>query len=112
MPLISANGKDHFSLDLSRGSININKVKYQGRGRVSIVLARLDLEGPEHENPDGTKVPTPHLHLYREGYADKWAFLVPIDSFSDLANILQTYDDFLRYLNVTMPQNLRMVLMI
>jgi hypothetical protein len=46
-------------------------------------------------------MPCPHLHLYREGYADKWAFPVPGASFSNLADLWVTLDDFMRYCNVT-----------
>jgi hypothetical protein len=34
---------------------------------------RLDLDGPPHRNPDDEEIPWPHLHVYREGYGDKWA---------------------------------------
>lgn len=27
-----------------------------------------------HTNPDGTSVPTPHVHLFREGFDDKFAY--------------------------------------
>jgi len=71
IPLISTDKRENFLLDISRGRIDFQKVTYQNRCRQVIVLVRLDIKGPAHPNPDGTEIPTPHLHLYREGYGDK-----------------------------------------
>lgn len=99
--LWSADGREQFLLDLHRGRIDLRKVKMQNRGRQVVVLVRLDLGGPPHRNPDGEEIGTPHLHLYREGYGDKWAFLVPESDFRDLEDACATLQDFLRYCNVT-----------
>lgn len=101
VPLQSADGREQFLLDLSRGRIDLRKVKMQSRGRQIVVLVRLDLAGPPHRNPDGQEIGTPHIHVYREGYADKWAFPVPGNNFGDLADVWATLVDFLRYCNVT-----------
>lgn len=37
-------------------------------------LLRVDLEGPDHDNPDGTVVECPHIHIYKEGYGLSWAY--------------------------------------
>lgn len=103
VPLQSPDKREHFLIDLSRGRIDLLKVKMQNRGRQVVVLVRLDLAGPPHRNPDDTEVPAPHLHLYREGYGDKWAFAVPIERFRDTRDVWQTLEDFLRYCNVTQP---------
>ncbi|KJU85379.1 prophage protein [Candidatus Magnetobacterium bavaricum] len=39
-----------------------------------IILLRLCFGGHPHRNPDDTEISSPHLHRYREGYADKWAY--------------------------------------
>ncbi len=70
-------------LDISRARINLKRQKYQARVREAIILARLDLSG-RHRNPNGEEAGTPHLHLYREGYGDKWAFPVPDNIFQDI----------------------------
>ncbi len=44
---------------------------------------RLDLDGPPHRNPDGVEVPCPHLHVYREGFGDKWAMPAPAELVQD-----------------------------
>lgn len=103
IPLASRHGSERFVLDLNRGRINVLKRTYQTRGRQVVILARLDLVGAPHRNPDGTEIACPHLHLYREGYEDKWAIPVPRDLFSDLSNRQRTLDEFMAYCNVVKP---------
>lgn len=101
--LLSADRRENFMLDLSRGRIDFLKVKMQNRGRQVVVLVRLDLGGAPHRNPDDEEIPTPHLHIYREGYGDKWAIPIPAEQFRDLDDIWITMEDFLQYCNVTKP---------
>lgn len=101
LPLQSADRREHFLLDLSRGRIDLAKLKMQNRGRQVVVPVRLELGGAPHRNPDDEEVPAPHLHLYREGYGDKWAFPVPADRFRDTGDVWKTLEDFLSYCNVT-----------
>lgn len=101
IPLISVNGRENFHLDISRSGINLLKGTYQNRTRQIVVLLRLDFGGQPHRNPDGEEIASPHLHIYREGFSDKWAFPVPTDRFSDLNDRWQTLLDFMRYCNVT-----------
>ena len=103
LPLQSADRREQFLLDLSRGRIGLRKVKMQNRGRQVIVLVRLDLGGAPHRNPDGEEIPVPHLHVYREGYGDKWAVPVPADCFGNLDDVWQTLSDFMGYCNITQP---------
>jgi len=81
VPLISVNKRENFLLDVTRGRINLKKVTYQNRARTAVILARLDIDGAPHENPDGQEIPCPHLHTYREGYGDKWAVPAPTVTF-------------------------------
>lgn len=103
LPLQSADKREKFLLDLSRGSVNLKKVKMQTRGRQVVVLVRLDLGGAPHRNPDGEEIPVPHIHIYREGYGDRWAIPVPTDQFRAVANVWTTFEDFLRFCNITQP---------
>ena len=64
------------------------------------------LGGPPHRNPDGEEIGTPHIHVYREGYGDKWALPLPAD-FRSVADLGTTLDDFLRYCNVTRPPRIQ-----
>ena len=100
IPLQSRNGGEKFSLDIYRGRIVLNKVTYQNRARQVVVLARIDLNGSPHLNPDGKEIPCPHLHIYKEGYGDKWAIPIPTDDFSNPNDLWQTLEDFMRYCNI------------
>ena len=64
IPLHSADRREEFSLDITRGRILLEKNTFQTRARKAVILARLDLAGPPHRNPDGEEIGCPHLHLY------------------------------------------------
>jgi hypothetical protein len=102
IPLVSRDRTEAFLLDVRRARIDVSRVTYQNRARHVIVLARLDLNGPPHRNPDGEEVPCPHLHRYRERYGDKWAEPIP-SLFTDPTDVWQTLQEFLRFCNVTDP---------
>ena len=107
IPLVSMDRRESFLLDLRRGRIDLTKGTYQNRGRQVVVLARLDFGGAPHRNPDGEEIRSPHLHLYREGYGDKWAIPVPYDDFPNLHDAWQTLQDFMRYCNIVEPPVIR-----
>jgi hypothetical protein len=93
-PLQSTDKREQFLLDLSRGRIDLVKVKMQNRGRQVVVLVRLDLGGAPHRNPDDEEIGVPHLHLYREGFGDKWAVPLPREAFRNPADVWITFEDF------------------
>ena len=101
IPLISINKRENFLLDLTRGRINLKKVTYQNRARTVVTLARLDIEGPPHENPDGQEIPCPHLHTYREGFADKWAIPAPVIRFPRTSDRWGSLVDFMQFCRIT-----------
>jgi hypothetical protein len=107
VPLVSANRREQFVLDLRRGRIDLAKGTYQNRGRQVVVLVRLDFGGAPHRNPDGQEIGSPHLHVYREGYGDRWTVVVPGDHFADLGDVWRTLDDFMRYCHVVEPPVVR-----
>ena len=106
LPLQSSDRREHFLLDLSRGRIDLLKVKMQNRGRQVVVLVWLDLGGAPHRNPDDEEMSAPHLHVYREGYGDKWAVPVPVGRFSNIRDTWATLEDFLRFCNITQPPHI------
>lgn len=107
VPLISVDKRENFLLDVSRGRIDLLKGTYQNRGRQVVVLVRLDFGGQPHRNPDGQEIGSPHLHLYREGFGDKWAMLVPSDQFPQLPDPWGSLRDFMRYCNITQPPTIQ-----
>jgi hypothetical protein len=106
IPLRSRSPREDFQLDISRARIRISKNKFQNRVRSIVILARLDLNGPPHRNPDGTETPASHLHLYRPGYGDKWAVLLP-PCFTNTNDIMLTLDQFMDYCNVVMKPSIQ-----
>jgi hypothetical protein len=107
IPLRSDDRTEDFLLDIRRGRIDLMKATYQNRARKTIVLVRLDLKGAPHRNPDGEEIACPHLHIYREGYGDKWAGPLPADGFSDSADQWTALLDFMRYCNITQPPDIQ-----
>ncbi|HVX38162.1 MAG TPA: hypothetical protein VHB25_01220 [Gemmatimonadaceae bacterium] len=107
VPLTSPDKRESFVLDISRGQIDLRKGKYQNRARSVVVLARLDFGGQPHRNPDDAEIASPHLHLYREGYGDKWAYPLPAHVFRNVLDPWSTLQDFMRFINVTKPPDIR-----
>lgn len=107
VPLASTDRREAFLLDIRRARIDLAKGTYQQRGRQVVVLVRLDFGGAPHRNPDGEEIGSPHIHLYREGYGDKWAAPVPGDRFVNVNDPWQTLEDFLRFCHVVDPPVIR-----
>jgi hypothetical protein len=107
IPLTSIDKREQFMLDVSRGQIKLTKATFQNRARQAIILMRLDLNGPPHRNPDGVEVPCPHLHLYREGYGDKWAIPAEPARYSNTSDLFSTLDVFMGECNITNRPNIQ-----
>jgi hypothetical protein len=108
IPLVSEDKRENFLLDISRwGKIDLSKGTYQNRSRQIIVLVRLDFGGQPHRNPDDIEIPSPHLHIYREGYGDKWAIPVPGDYFKNTKDMWQTLQEFMVYCNIVQPPKIQ-----
>lgn len=99
IPLHSTDRREEFSLDITRSRILLEKHTFQARARKAVILARLDLAGPPHRNPDGEEIGCPHLHLYREGYGDKWASPLP-EAFSGVTDAVELMEKFMDYCRV------------
>lgn len=101
--------REQFILDLERGNLKRARLKFQTRARKIVILARIDIEGRPHRNPpDAPHRPNErftgvHIHLYREHFADRVAFL-PVDLPSFAApsdgNEVSWLVAFLRFCNV------------
>lgn len=107
LDLISLDKKESFKVDINRKSTyKVLKCTYQKRYNTSIPLFRIELDPKTHTNPDGETIYGPHIHVYREGYDDRYAY--PLDTyryngnlfFSDPTDLMQTFEDFCRLCNV------------
>jgi hypothetical protein len=99
IPLESIDKKERFFFDITQGRISIQKNSFQARGRKTIILVRVDVGGSLHKNPDGTEIGCPHIHIYREGWMDKWAEPLP-DSFKTHGDCYSLLNDFMDYCNI------------
>lgn len=104
--LQSLDGREQFSLDYGRSGITL-KYKLQCRARTYVPLVRLEVNGGWHKNPRfaGPGSPDPyserefkpgesHIHVYRHGYGDRWAYPVPENTFTDLNDRMLTLKQF------------------
>ena len=103
IPLLSSDKRESFFLDVTRGKIKLRKATVQNRARQTVVLLRLDIAGASHRNPDGEEIPCPHLHIYREGYADKWAIPAPENLVRESDRLDLVLVSFMERCNVTLP---------
>ena len=101
--LSSLDGREKFLLDISRGSINLAKYKLQNRARQVYILARVDIGGPPHQNPDGSRIPCPHIHVFREGFDDKWAYPLSNFNFRIPSDLMIVLEDFADYCRIKLP---------
>jgi hypothetical protein len=101
--LSDANDRERFLLDIWRGTLRLTKLKFQHRVRAVVVMARLDIDGAPHTNPDGQRLSGTHIHLFREGYDDRWAYSVDRKSFTLLTDPGTTFHKFCAFCSIESP---------
>jgi hypothetical protein len=107
IPLQSPDKRELFFLDVTRSQIKLTKGTHQNRARGVAILARVDFGGAPHRNPDDEEIECPHLHLYREGYGDRWAVALPAGRFTDAGDPWLLLQEFMKFVNITMPPDIR-----
>jgi len=116
IPIVSWDKIESFLVDVNRRTIRLTKCTYQERHQGMIILVRLDINGSPHPNPrvvntpsaqlepyNGQTIPCPYLHLYVEGFMDKWAIPTPPKEFPRIEDICATLNDFFHYCNIAEP---------
>ena len=106
VPLQSKDKKEKFMLDANTSRFCLKKLTLQNRTRDPIILCRLDL-GITHRNPNGEEIGSPHLHIYKEGFDDKWAYPLPEGIFQDVDNRWKLLCDFMKYCNIVEKPNFK-----
>lgn len=100
------NGRDKFRFYINRkGKYNLKKCTYMSRYKNTYDLLRIDIEGPPHDNPDGSIVECPHIHIYKEGYNLSWAYPLHGVINTDPDNLVQVLIDFFEYNKVNNIKN-------
>ena len=114
----SKNKRYVFQADIDRSGFIKPKLKFQNRYNKIFILRRLEIIGPPHKNPpdslgfdflksyENLEIPCPHLHIYIEGFNDKWAI-----SLADVDELNITQEDtpfeimtkFFNYCNIELP---------
>ena len=95
----SLTTKDIFFLDFYRGSFELSKYTINKRYRQTIIMLRYDNAG-RHTNPDGVLFEGRHIHLYREGYNDKFAFSVSEIGITDVNGMEIVFNKIMQFCNV------------
>ncbi|MCK4334192.1 hypothetical protein KAX06_05360, partial [candidate division WOR-3 bacterium] len=97
-----------FLINIWRASIKLSKWRHQERARKTISLVRLEIDGSPHINRNVSKADQQmikqkygwpfiprlggtHIHIYIEGYGDRWAF--PISIFPNLKDVIDSQPD-------------------
>jgi len=108
IPIISLDRREDFSLTIWKSKAVLEKNTDHLMCRKTIILLRVDFAIPAsyqlslHRNPDGQEINGSHLHIYREGYDDKWAIPIPNEKFPfpNLNDDLATLLNFMNYCNI------------
>jgi len=107
LPLVSRDRRESFILSIYRGRIDFHKGTYQNMAKLVIPLVRVDFGGQPHTNPDGEMIQTPHIHVYREGFGDKWASPLPAGFCADASDAWQMLQGFYTFCAIVEPPNVR-----
>lgn len=91
--------KEIFMLDFYRGSFELSKYTLNKRYRQTVILLRYD-NGGRHTNPDGISFDGSHVHLYREGFGEKFAFPVVEVGVSNTDAMEIVFGKIMQYCNV------------
>ncbi len=95
----SANSSDTFYLNINETAIEFGKYFVNNR-YFSTPLVRLCMDKDAvHENPDGQKIQGCHIHIYREGYGDKFASELRLANITGTTTI-QVIGQFLVFCNI------------
>lgn len=101
--LATLDDRETFLLDIWRGTLRLTKLKFQNRVRTIVVLVRLDVDGAPHTNPDGQRLSGTHMHLFKEGYDDKWAYPIDDKLFTLLSDPGTTFQEFCAFCKIDSP---------
>ena len=106
VPLQSAVKREQFLLDLSRGRIDLLKVKMQNRGRQVWCLCgsiwAVHLTGTRMAK----RFPYRTCTSIARDTGDKWAVAVPSDRFTSNDRCLAHVGEFMRFCNITQPPHI------
>jgi hypothetical protein len=95
----SLSTNDIFLLDFYRGSFELTRYTFNKRYHQTVILIRYDNAG-RHTNPDGQLFDGAHVHLYKEGYDDKFAYPISEIGINESDSIETKLKKILQFCNV------------
>lgn len=101
--IMSHDNKTNYTLSVYRGNRESGRFTvYLYFQETKHCLVRIDINGGQHINPDGSLSPKSHMHIYNNRYSMKDAVAQPIDlkDFPVINNLYDVYLDFLKYTNI------------
>ena len=101
------NKNEEFIINIARKGINSQAMTYQARyPRTGEILLRLDINPSTfHRNPDGEKIEGNHLHVFTEGFGEKYAFPFDVKD----KNFHEVCMEFFEEFNLVDKPNIRYV---
>lgn len=77
---------EYINIYLRSSKRNLEKLSQNSTYQDNTILIRIDLEPTApHQNPDGQIIRESHIHVYKEGFGDKWA--TPLKDICDNINL-------------------------
>lgn len=77
---------EYINIYLLSSGRNAGKTSNTATYQNNTVLIRIDLAPtPPHQNPDGEIIKESHVHVFKEGFDDKWA--TPLKDYCDNVNL-------------------------
>lgn len=103
--IYDSSKREKFIVDINRSGKFEDKATIQTRYVTggNVVIIRLDINGPEHENPDGNIIERNHIHIYKEGYDTRYAYNLSsfhLTYFKNITDFLCLFDDYCDYNNI------------
>lgn len=95
----SLSNKEKYLLDFYRGSFELTRYTINKRYRQSIILFRYDNQG-RHTNPDGEHFIGAHIHLYKEGFNDKFAYPITDIEIEESDALEKVFEKLMYFCNV------------
>lgn len=88
-----------YLLDFYRGSFELSKFTANKRFRQTLIMLRYD-NGGRHTNPDGETFEGPHVHLFKEGFNDKFAYPISIINIEETDTMEVRFKKILHFCNI------------
>ena len=100
--VLSEDPTETFIVDYDRSGSFELRHKTQLRHHQKNVLVRIEVNRSPHMNPNGEILGRNHIHIYREGESDRWAYDLKsiCPDFHEHMNVVELFQLFCAYCNI------------